>query len=84
MGGHAPWDKRLPVETDEAELAQTRAMIEVLAKASVELGVTVVVEMDDEHIGEIRQGVPNRGISEILLAEWERVSGERRASATES
>ncbi len=76
-----PWGERLPVQTDEAELEQTRALISVLANASVQLGAPISLDMDDDPVGEIASGRLDVGISEVLLAEWERMLEKRRGQA---
>lgn len=78
---YPPWNERLALETDEAELEQTRALINVLADASARLGVTVFLDLDGDAIGTIANGRPDRGVSEVLLAEWERITVERRRKA---
>jgi hypothetical protein len=74
-----PWGDQLPVETDQAELDQARALIDVLADASLQLGTKIALDMDDDPIGEIASGQLDDGISEVLLAEWERMLEKRRS-----
>jgi hypothetical protein len=78
---YPPWNEQLSLETDEAELEQARALVDALKDASTELGAPVTLYLDRDEIGEIQNGVPERGISEVLLGEWERVLVERREKA---
>lgn len=74
-----PWGDRLPIQTDEAELEQARALISVLADASVHLGTVIALDMDDDPMGEIVDGQLDAGISEVLLGEWARTIEKRRS-----
>jgi hypothetical protein len=67
-----PWGERLPVEVDEAEFRQTSSLLEALTKLSLELGFQGEVELDGTWIGTIDRGRADRGVTEVLLSEWER------------
>lgn len=75
---HPPWSEQLSLETDEAELDQVKALVEVLTWITATLETTITLELDSDYVGEITNDVPDRGVAEILMSEWERGTERRR------
>jgi hypothetical protein len=77
--GFPPWGDRLPIEVDRAQLADVKFIVEKLAKLSAELQSEIAFEYNDESIGWIERGVPDRSITEGWIGEWERAIAARRS-----
>lgn len=70
-----PWGDQVPPEVDRAMLEETKATIAALSEFSARHRVEIAVELDDEFIGVITDGVADSEIAEGLLGEWERALG---------
>lgn len=73
-----PWGDELPIEDDEDELEEARALVKFLEAASVQAKVEIDMELDSDFVGEIADGHADDGIQEILLGEWARMLEQRR------
>lgn len=70
-----PWGDQVPPEVDRSMLEETKATVAALSEFSARHQVEIAVELDDEFIGVITDGVPDDAISDGLLGEWERALG---------
>jgi len=70
--GHGEWADKLPPEIDRALFDEASALVQAFTELSRQFDVEVALELDDDQIGWIEHGVPDRGVAEVFLGEWER------------
>jgi hypothetical protein len=70
--GHGEWADRLPAEIDRALFEEVSSLVQAFTELSRQFNVEVALELDDDQIGWIEQGVPDRGVAQVFLGEWER------------
>jgi len=70
--------ERLPREVDRIHFEEVQEIVRQVRRFSLEKQVDFEFELDQEHIGTIRNGEMDRSLREGLLEEWEAVlRGER-------
>ena len=78
LSGFPPFGERIPIDVDRAEWEDVSELVRRVAEFARDNDVEIVVEFDQEAIGWIKDGAPDRGVTEALLGEWRRAWSRRR------
>ena len=76
--GLPPWGDALPHDVDQAQFEETKLLVERLSAFSRQWHVTIALELDEDSIGWIEDGVPDDSVTDALRGEWERHLAEAR------
>ncbi len=79
---YRPWDRRLPIEIDQAQYEEACAVVGAMAALTRSVDVTIIFELDGAIVGYVAEGAPEPGLAEMFLGEWalalrDRVGGRR-------
>ena len=67
-----PWGDALPRELDEAHYEEVEAIVTALCELSNHTGAQIGLELGGDQVGWIQNGIPDTGISLVLLGEWKK------------
>lgn len=66
-----PWGDKLPKDIDKKHLDEIKYLVAELACFSRNKSCELALEIDGSQIGWIENGIPDEGITETLISEWE-------------
>jgi hypothetical protein len=76
-GGHfevysalPPWGEKLPLEIDRAHYEEVQEVVNELCKLSHDHGMSFQLQLDGTIVGGVRNGSPDKMLSEGLLLPW--------------
>jgi len=73
------WFERTPVDVVRSQLHDVKAIVEAMSAFSARTGLDIAFELNDDSVGWIKRGSPNRLLREGMLDEWERALAARNA-----